>query len=84
MDTVTILGICAGILTTGSFIPQVIKIYRTRETKDISLAMFIILSLGIALWLIYGFYINSLPVIIANSVTLALSFVVVGFKVRYK
>ncbi|MFQ5586256.1 MAG: SemiSWEET family sugar transporter [Thermodesulfobacteriota bacterium] len=84
MDTVTILGICAGILTTGSFIPQVIKIYRTRETKDISLAMFIILSLGISLWLIYGFYINSLPVIIANSVTLALSFVVVGFKVRYK
>lgn len=84
MDTATILGICAGILTTGSFIPQVIKIYKTRETKDISMAMFIILAIGIALWLIYGFYIRSLPVIVANAVTLVLSSVVILFKLKYK
>jgi MtN3 and saliva related transmembrane protein len=84
MDTGTILGICAGILTTGSFIPQVIKIYKTRETKDISMAMFVILAIGIALWLIYGFYIRSLPVIVANAVTLVLSSVVILFKLKYK
>jgi MtN3 and saliva related transmembrane protein len=84
MDTVTILGLLAGILTTSSFIPQVIKIYKTRETKDISLAMFIILCLGISMWAIYGYYIRSLPVILANMTSFVFAFVIVVFKIKYK
>ncbi|MEE8185261.1 MAG: SemiSWEET transporter [Thermodesulfobacteriota bacterium] len=84
MDTVTMLGLLAGILTTSSFIPQVIKIYKTRETKDISLAMFIVLCSGILMWAIYGFYIRSFPVIFANTISFVFAFVIVVFKIKYK
>jgi MtN3 and saliva related transmembrane protein len=84
MDTVTMLGLLAGILTTSSFIPQVIKIYKTRETKDISLAMFIVLCSGISMWAIYGFYIRSLPVIFANTISFVFAFIIVVFKIKYK
>jgi len=84
METTMLLGLGAGLLTTGSLVPQVIKIYKTRETKDISLAMFVILALGIFLWFIYGFFIRSAPVVVANAVTLVLTFVVIAFKLKYK
>jgi len=84
MEMTTFLGLSAGLLTTGSLVPQVLKIYKTRETKDISLAMFVILALGIFLWFIYGFFIGSAPVIVANAITLVLTFVVIAFKLKYK
>jgi MtN3 and saliva related transmembrane protein len=65
-------------------LPQVIKIWRSKSAKDISLAMFSIFSIGVFLWLIYGLFIDSLPVIIANFVTLILASTILVFKFKYK
>jgi MtN3 and saliva related transmembrane protein len=77
------IGLVAGALTTIAFIPQLLKIYASKSGKDVSARMFVIFSLGVALWLAYGILIGSLPVIIANTVTLALSLAIMGLKVRY-
>lgn len=70
MDPITILGIVAGTLTTTSFLPQVVKAYKSKHTKDVSLFMFILLFIGLCLWLIYGFMRADLPIILANIVSL--------------
>ncbi len=84
MDIITILGLIAGLLTTIAFFPQVIKVWKSRSTKDISLLMYAILTTGIALWIFYGFSISSLPVILANSITLILTAIILIFKMIYK
>ena len=84
MDTSTVLGIVAGSLTTLAFIPQVVKIWRTRSTHDISLGMFLLFSTGLVLWLVYGVLTGSWPIIIANTVTLVLALTILYFKLRYK
>jgi MtN3 and saliva related transmembrane protein len=84
MNWITLLGVVAGILTTISFLPQVIKAWKTKQTKDISLGMYSIFVTGVALWLIYGFAINDLPVILANAVTLVLAGFVLIMKIKYK
>ena len=73
MDTVTGIGFCAAVLTTLGFLPQVIKTWRTRSTKDISLGMFMVLCVGIILWITYGVLRADTPLIIGNSVILALA-----------
>ena len=73
MDLITGIGLLAATVTTVSFLPQVIKSLKTRETRDISLATYIILVIGLALWLLYGFLIKDLPLITANIVTLMLA-----------
>lgn len=78
------LGLTAGALTTAAFVPQVTKTWRSRSTKDISLGMYAIFSLGVLLWLVYGIYIGSLPIVIANAVTLTLAAAIVVFKLRFK
>lgn len=77
------LGMIAGTLTTIAFVPQVLKIYRTKSAKDVSYLMFSIFSTGIVFWLIYGILIRSTPIIAANAVTLTLSVIIIGLKVRY-
>lgn len=77
------LGYIAGILTTVAFVPQVMQIYRTKSAKDVSLAMFLLFTVGVALWLAYGIMTNSFPVVAANTVTLMLSFVILYFKWKY-
>ena len=84
MESANILGLLAGALTTVAFIPQVIKIWKTKHARDISLGMFAIFSLGVLLWLFYGIQIESLPVIVANTVTMGLSLTILIFKFRYK
>lgn len=79
-----ILGMIAGTLTTIAFVPQVMKTWRSKSTHDISYGMFILFSVGLLLWLIYGIAINSLPIILSNIVTLALALVILGLKFRYK
>jgi MtN3 and saliva related transmembrane protein len=83
MDPVTLLGLTAGALTTVSFVPQVIKTWRTRSTRDISTGMFMTFCAGILLWAVYGFYINSLPVIITNIITFFLAFIILVLKLRH-
>ncbi|MBI5639246.1 MAG: SemiSWEET transporter [Nitrospirae bacterium] len=83
MDSITMLGLAAGALTTASFLPQVIKTWRTRSTKDISLGMFVAFCAGICLWAVYGFLIHSLPVIITNVITFILASIILALKIRH-
>ena len=73
-------GYLAAILTTVSFVPQVIQTLRTRDTRSISLGMYVLFSAGVALWLVYGWVIGSWPVILANAVTLVLASTVLWHK----
>jgi len=73
----------AAICTTGSFLPQVIRAWRTRSTRDVSALMFILLVTGNSLWLVYGALIGDLPLVIANLVTLALVGIILTLKLRY-
>jgi len=78
------LGLIAGTLTTVAFIPQVVKIWKTRHTLDISLGMFAIFSSGVFLWLLYGIQLGAWPIILSNSITLVLSLTILVFKLKYK
>lgn len=80
---VTLLGIVAGTLTTVAFLPQLLKTWRSRSAKDISMSWLTTFTAGILLWLIYGLCIQSLPVIIANAVTLALTLIILYFKLIF-
>lgn len=79
-----VLGMIAGTLTTIAFVPQVVKTWRSKSTHDISYGMFILFSLGLLLWLAYGFVIDAMPIIVSNLVTLVLALVILGLKFRYK
>jgi MtN3 and saliva related transmembrane protein len=83
MDTTTILGYVAGAVTTTSLVPQVMKIWKTKSARDVSLGMFLIFSIGISLWIAYGFFFHSMPIIIANAVSLLLGFIVLGLKLKF-
>ncbi|MBI2319725.1 MAG: SemiSWEET transporter [Betaproteobacteria bacterium] len=76
------VGFIAGALTTFAFIPQVIRIWRTRSARDISLGMYWVFTSGVALWVIYGFMLEALPVIVTNGITLVLSAAVLVLKLR--
>ena len=78
------LGLVAAFLTTGSFIPQVFRVWRTRDTAAISVGMYVMFSLGTVAWLIYGLAINSLSVVAANAVTFSLSITVLALKFNYR
>lgn len=83
MILVKILGLTAAALTTISFLPQVIRTWRLKETKDISLPMYLLFCSGVGLWLAYGLIIGDLPLIVANAVTAVLAFLILFFKIRY-
>jgi MtN3 and saliva related transmembrane protein len=84
MNLITIIGLIAAICTTISFIPQVIKVVKTRGTKDISLLMYIIMTTGLLLWLIYGLMICNWPIILANAISSILAIIVLIFKIKQK
>lgn len=83
MTLLDLLGLSAGFLTTISFVPQVVKTWRSKSAADISTSMFALFSLGLILWLIYGFYLQSLPIILANSITLVLTAIILILKYHY-
>ncbi|HEV7349764.1 SemiSWEET transporter [Telluribacter sp.] len=79
-----VLGYLAGGLTTLAFVPQVVQIYKTKSAKDVSLAMFLLFTMGVIMWLGYGLMTHSFPVVAANAVTLLLSLVILFFKYKYR
>ncbi len=83
MTLVTILGFIAAVFTTSAVIPQAIKIFKTKKTKDISLFMYLIMCTGVFLWMIYGIFRKDYPVIIANATTLIFTSIVLGLKIKY-
>lgn len=82
-DTIEWIGGLAAMLTTASFVPQVWLTLRTRDVSGISLGMYSCFTLGVALWLVYGLSIGSLPVTIANCITLALALAILGMKLWF-
>ena len=80
MNFTQLLGLTAGTLTTIAFLPQVIKTWKSKSARDLSIVMFSVFCLGTLLWLIYGIIIQQLPIILANSVTLALAGLLIYFK----
>jgi MtN3 and saliva related transmembrane protein len=76
-------GYVAATLTTLAFVPQAIKTIRTRDTRSISLGMYVVFTIGIAFWLLYGIVLHSWPMIIANVVTFALSATILALKLRH-
>lgn len=83
MDFINILGFTAATLTTFAFLPQVIQVWRSRSTRDISLPMLITFIAGIMLWLVYGLLVNAAPIYVANGVTLILNLTILRFKLKY-
>ncbi len=80
----TYIGLIAGALTTISFLPQVIKVWKTKSARDISFATFSIFFLGTLVWLAYGLEIGSLPVVVANGLIAILVFAVLALKIKFK
>lgn len=78
-----VVGFIAGILTTVAFVPQILRVWRTRSAEDISLGMYTLFTLGVVLWLIYGILIYSWPIIFANCVTLLLAGAVLIMKLKF-
>jgi len=83
MNWITIMGFVAAFLTTCAFLPQVIKTWRMKETRDISLWMYLIFTIGVSLWLGYGILIGDYPIAIANGATLILALIILIAKIRY-
>jgi MtN3 and saliva related transmembrane protein len=84
MNYITIIGLIAAFGTTASFIPQAIKTIQTKNTSGISLGMYALFTFGTLCWLIYGILSHSLPVTIANAITLLFSSIILIYKIRYK
>ena len=81
---ITTLGLIAGVLTTIAYLPQLIKTWQTKSAHDLSWSMLIVLCAGIILWLVYGFYIQNLPIIAANIVTFLFTSMILVLKIKYK
>lgn len=83
VTSIDLLGYAAGTLATIAFLPQVIKAWKTKSTKDISLGMFSLFCTGAFLWLIYGILLKAAPIIIANSVTFTLAMIILIAKLKF-
>lgn len=79
----TVIGTVAGTLTTAAYLPQVVKVWRSRSANDISLQMYILMVTGASLWVVYGVLLMQWPVIAANAVSLFFTAIILAFKLRY-
>ncbi len=83
MTITNFIGSAAATLTTIAFIPQAWKVWQTKHTADISMGMYVLFTIGVALWLAYGILLESWPIIMANSFTLALAGAVLAMKNKF-
>jgi len=81
---IEIIGLIAGVLTTAAFLPQIYKTWKTKDVSALSLPMLILFFVGIVLWLVYGIYIESLSMILANAITIVSAFFLIYFKLTYQ
>ncbi|MEL7271160.1 MAG: SemiSWEET transporter [Bacteroidota bacterium] len=84
MENIEIVGMLAAFPTTSAFLPQVYKAYRNKSAKDVSLTMYLVLLVGLLLWLYYGWHIESMAIIMANSVTAILVIFILVLKIIYE
>ena len=83
MQTTDLIGYLAAALPTCSFVPQALHTFRTRDVCGISLGMYSVFTVGVALWLVYGLTLGAWPIVVANAVTLALAGTILSMKLRY-
>jgi MtN3 and saliva related transmembrane protein len=82
MDTTFLIGNAAAILTSVSFLPQAIQVIKTKDTKSISLPMYLMFVIGVILWLTYGILQKDLPLMLANIVTLVFASIILFYKIK--
>jgi len=80
---VNLIGFLAAACTTISFVPQLVRVWQLRSAREISLIMFSVFSCGVFLWLLYGIFVRSVPFILANAISLALSLGILALKLRF-
>ena len=84
MPLIDLIGYCAAVLTTASFVPQAWHTFKTRDVRGISLGMYSAFTAGIACWLVYGLLLGAWPIVVANVITLALAAAILVMKLRYR
>ena len=84
MQPADLVGYAAALLTTFSFVPQAVHTFKTKDVRGISLPMYSIFVVGITLWLVYGLLLNAWPIVLANTVTLALAVAILTMKLKYR
>jgi MtN3 and saliva related transmembrane protein len=84
MALVDIVGYTAGAITSCTFLPQVIKTWKERSAKDISLVMFIIAAVNEVLWILYGAMLNNWVIILTNAIVLSMSIIMIFLKLKYQ
>ncbi len=80
---ITIIGLVAAFLTTISLFPQIIKVWKTKSVKDISVGMFLLMCGSVSIWLIYGVLLNDLPIIASNALVFAQAITMLTFKKKF-
>ena len=83
MDSMILVGLVAGALTSSSSVPQVVKIIRSRSAKDVSTLFFVLMSAGVALWLFYGLYLANVALVLWNAVSLVFYLAILALKHAY-
>lgn len=83
MSFIEILGLTAGTITSITFLPQVIQVWKTKSARDISLGMLLLLLLGVSMWLAYGIIISNTAIIYTNSMVMAMGLILLFFKWKY-
>ena len=83
MPLIDLIGYCAAVLTTASFVPQAVHTFKTKDVSGISLSMYLVFAVGVALWLLYGLLKQQWPIVLANAITLVLAGLVLGMKLRF-
>jgi MtN3 and saliva related transmembrane protein len=84
MSIEVLVSAMAATLTTAAFLPQALHIIRYKDTRAISLHMYVAFATGVALWLVFGLMIGSLPIIISNFITFGLALAIIAMKLKYK
>ena len=82
LNEIVIVGLLAGLFTTLSFIPQIAKIYRTQRTRDLSLSTYVLLSVGLFLWVIYGVVLRQIAIVLPNTVVLVMALYIIILKIK--
>lgn len=80
---IPVIGYAAALCTTAAYLPQVVRVWRTRRTQDVSLGMFLVMTVGLLCWLTYGFAIHDWPIILCNGSALVMTSIILVFKLKH-
>jgi MtN3 and saliva related transmembrane protein len=84
MEWIDLIGYAAAFSTTVSFLPQAVRTIKTKDTRSISLSMYVLFNIGVLLWLVYGIFLKDFPLMIANGITFLMAAVILYYKLKFK